>query len=62
LTPGYDPLQLAQWALVAAPTGRVRASVTAGVRFFGNGLFLGATRAVDQAAPWRALFGLGQQW
>ena len=62
LTPGYDPLQLAQWAPVAAPTGRVRASVTAGVRFFGNGLFLGATRAVDQAAPWRALFGLGQQW
>jgi hypothetical protein len=57
-----DPTMLAQWAPVSRPTERIRASVTAGFRFFGNGLFLGATRQVDQAAPWKALLGFGQQW
>ena len=62
LIPGYDPALLASWAPVSVPTGRVRASVTAGLRFFGNALFLGATRPVDQAAPWKALVGFGQVW
>jgi hypothetical protein len=57
-----DPTLLALWAPVATPTGRVRASVTAGFRFFGNALFVGATRPVDQSAKWRTLIGLGQQW
>ncbi|AMW03701.1 hypothetical protein GEMMAAP_00270 [Gemmatimonas phototrophica] len=57
-----DPTLLALWAPVATPTGRVRASVTAGFRFFGNALFVGATRPVDQSAKWRTLVGLGQQW
>lgn len=62
LDPGYDPRVLALRAPVATPTGRIRASVTAGLRFFGNGLFVGATRPVDQAARWRTLVGLGQTW
>lgn len=62
LAPGYDPALLASWAPVSVPTGRVRASVTAGLRFFGNALFLGATRPVDQPASWKALVGFGQVW
>jgi hypothetical protein len=62
LIPGYDPGVLASWAPVSVTTGRVRASVSAGVRLFGNALFLGATRPVDQAAPWRGLVGFGQVW
>lgn len=62
LFPGYDPTLLASWAPVSVTTGRVRASVSAGVRLFGNALFLGATRPVDQAAPWKALVGFGQTW
>jgi hypothetical protein len=58
----YDPRLLAQWTPVARPTERVRASVTAGFRFFGNGLFVGATRPVDQATRWTSLVGFGQQW
>jgi hypothetical protein len=58
----FDPTLLASYAPVATPTGRVRASVTAGFRFFGNALFVGATRPVDQSAKWRTLIGLGQQW
>lgn len=62
LVPGYDPTLLASWAPVSVPTGRVRASVTAGLRFFGNALFVGMTRPVDQAAPWTGLVGFGQVW
>lgn len=62
LIPGYDPNLLASWVPASVPTGRVRASVTAGFRFFGNGLFLGATRPVDQAARWTGLVGFGQVW
>ncbi|WP_396224297.1 hypothetical protein [Gemmatimonas sp.] len=58
----YDPRLLASWAPVARPTERIRASVTAGFRFFGNGLFVGVTRPVDQAAGWTQLIGFGQQW
>ncbi|MCE2901089.1 MAG: hypothetical protein ACK6DP_11570 [Gemmatimonas sp.] len=62
LNPAYDPRSPAQFVPVSRPTERVRASVTAGLRFFGNALFLGATRPVDQAAPWTALVGFGQPW
>jgi hypothetical protein len=62
LAPGYDPALLASWVPVSVPTGRVRASVTAGMRFFGNALFFGVTRPVDQAAPWKGLLGFGQVW
>lgn len=58
----HDPRELKLWAPVAEPTGRVRASMTAGLRFFGNGLFVGATRPVDQAAPWKSLVSFGQSW
>ncbi len=47
---------------VARATDGIRASVTAGVRLFGGGFFLGATRQVDQPSPWRALLTFGQQW
>lgn len=57
-----DPNALASWAPVSRPTDGVRASVTAGLRFFGNALFVGGTRPVDQAAPWKFLFGVGQVW
>jgi hypothetical protein len=62
LIPGYRPDPLALWAPVSVTTGRVRASVTAGMRFFGNALFVGMTRPVDQAAPWTGLVGFGQVW
>ena len=62
LIPGYRPDPLALWAPVSVTTGRVRASVTAGMRFFGNALFVGMTRKVDQAAPWKGLVGFGQVW
>lgn len=55
-----DPLAL--YAPIATPTNGVRASVTAGVRLFGSGLFLGGTRAADNTAPWRALIAFGQVW
>jgi hypothetical protein len=32
------------------------------MRFFGNALFVGMTRPVDQAAPWTGLVGFGQVW
>jgi hypothetical protein len=57
-----DPRALTLVRPVAEPTGRIRASMTAGFRFFGNGLFVGATRPVDQAAPWKALVAFGQNW
>ena len=37
-------------------------SVTAGLRFFSGGVFVGFTRPVDQAVGWKFLFTLGQQW
>lgn len=62
LIPGYRASELATWAPVSVTTGRVRASVTAGMRFFGNAFFVGMTRPVDQAAPWKGLVGFGQVW
>ena len=57
-----DPRVLASYAPVSRPTNGIRASVTAGLRFFSGGVFVGATRPVDQAAPWRTLITFGQQW
>jgi hypothetical protein len=57
-----DSTLLASWAPVARPTDGIRASLTAGLRFFSGGMFVGATRKVDQAAPWKALITFGQQW
>ncbi len=57
-----DSTRLAQWAPVARPTDGIRASITAGLRLFSGGVFVGATRKVDQAAPWKALITFGQQW
>lgn len=57
-----DPTLLAAWAPVSRPTERIRASVTAGARFFGGGIFVGGTRPVDHAAPWKLLVSFGQAW
>ncbi len=57
-----DSSLLASWAPVARPTDGIRASLTAGLRLFSGGVFVGATRKVDQAAPWKALITFGQQW
>jgi hypothetical protein len=57
-----DPTLLAAWAPVSRPSDGIRASVTAGLRFFSGGAFVGGTRPVDQAAPWKLLVTFGQQW
>jgi hypothetical protein len=57
-----DTTLLASWAPVARPTDGIRASLTAGLRLFSGGVFVGATRKVDQAARWSALITFGQQW
>lgn len=57
-----DPTLLASWASVSRPSDGIRASVTAGLRFFSGGAFVGMTRPVDQAAPWKLLVTFGQQW
>ncbi len=57
-----DASLLASSEPVSRPTGRIRASVTAGARFFGGGLFVGGARPVDHAAPWKLLVSFGQAW
>lgn len=57
-----DPTSLALGAPVSRPSDGIRASVTAGLRLFSGGAFIGATRKVDQAAPWKLLVTFGQQW
>lgn len=57
-----DSTRLALWAPVSRPTDGVRASLTAGLRLFSGGVFVGATRKVDQPAPWTALVTFGQPW
>ncbi|HYW30044.1 MAG TPA: hypothetical protein VE869_00960 [Gemmatimonas sp.] len=47
---------------VSRETERVRATVSAGLRFFSGSVFVGAARAVDQAARWKSLVVFGQQW
>jgi hypothetical protein len=50
------------WAPGVRVTDGVRGAVSAGMRFFGGGLFVGASRPVDHAAPWRGLVVVGQAW
>jgi len=57
-----DPASLVLLTPVSRPTDGIRASMTAGFRFFSGALFVGGTRPVDQAAPWKVLVTLGQQW
>lgn len=47
---------------VSRPTDGARASVSAGLRFFGGGMFVGATRPIDHADKWRGLLTFAQQW
>ncbi len=47
---------------VSRATDGGRASVSAGMRFFGSSLFVGATRAVDHVAPWKLVVSFGQPW
>jgi hypothetical protein len=44
---------------VSRPTDGWRATVSAGVRFFGGSVFLGVARPVDHAGPWKGVFGIG---
>ena len=57
-----DRPSLARRAPVSRPSDGIRASVTAGLRLFSGGAFLGVTRPVDQAARWKTLITFGQQW
>ena len=45
---------------VSVVTGNARASVNAGVRFFGGALGIGAGRPIDRAGPWKLQIDLGQ--
>jgi hypothetical protein len=45
---------------VSVVTGNARSSVTAGIRFFGGALGIGAARPIDRAGPWRLQIDLGQ--
>jgi hypothetical protein len=47
---------------VSRATDGGRASVSAGMRFFGSALFVGATRPIDQPAKWKAQVTFGQPW
>ncbi len=47
---------------VSRATGGIRATMSAGLRFFGNSVFVGATRPVDHAGPWKPQIAFGQQW
>ena len=57
-----DERQRALYAPVSRPTDGIRASVTAGLRLFSGGAFIGAARKVDQPSPWKLLVTFGQQW
>jgi hypothetical protein len=47
---------------VSHATGRVRASASVGLTFFSNSLHIGMGRPIDQRAPWRWEFRLGQSF
>lgn len=57
-----DPNALALFAPVSRPTDGIRASMTAGMRLFSGGAFIGATRPIDRVEKWRLLVTFGQQW
>jgi hypothetical protein len=41
-------------------TGRVRTTASIGLTFFAHSVSVGLARPVDQPAPWRWVFGIGQ--
>jgi hypothetical protein len=45
---------------VSRETGRVRATAACGLTFFSNSVHVGLARPIDQPAPWRWVFGVGQ--
>jgi hypothetical protein len=47
---------------VSHATGRVRASASLGLTFFSNSVRVGMARAIDQRAPWKFEFRLGQSF
>ena len=59
---GLQPDSTGALVPVSRATDGARASVTAGLRFFGGALFIGGTRPVDHAATWKGLVSFGQQW
>jgi hypothetical protein len=47
---------------LSAPTGRIRATVDLRLTVFGGLLGFGLARPIDEAAPWRVVFRLGQDY
>ena len=45
---------------LSRPTGRIRSTVFAGLTFFSNSVQVGVARPIDQQAPWRWRFQVGQ--
>lgn len=61
-TDGLDQSGMPVRLPVSRVTDGVRASVTAGVRLFGGGVFIGSTRPIDHTEPWKLLIAFGQAW
>ena len=55
-----DPRSLALWRPVPRQSDGVRATVTAGVRFFGGSVGLLLARPLDNGGKWRVLLHVGQ--
>jgi hypothetical protein len=47
---------------VSRASDGIRATASAGLRFFSGSMFVGAARPIDQAAKWKVLVVFGQQW
>jgi hypothetical protein len=45
---------------VARSTGRIRSTASVGLTFFSHSVHIALARPLDQSAPWRWVFGLGQ--
>jgi hypothetical protein len=45
---------------VSRATGRIRSTASFGLTFFGHSAHVGVARPLDQPAPWRWVFGIGQ--
>ncbi|MFL5581704.1 MAG: hypothetical protein ACJ8AO_15150 [Gemmatimonadaceae bacterium] len=59
--PGDDPLPGAEPVPVSVPTDGIRASVEAGLRFFGGAVGVGVARPVDRAGKWRVRWTFAQE-
>jgi hypothetical protein len=46
--------------VISRPTDRIRSTVSLGLTFFSNSIHVGASRPIDQPAPWRWSVHLGQ--